>query len=236
MSIRTADTFSDISFAAWQYERFGVVSNSMLIVIVLHTVYALDFFFNEAWYLETMDITHDHMGMMLAWGDAVFLPSFYTIQAQYLAYHPVQLSTPAFIALLALGLGAYTAFRASNSQKVQVREAKGDTLVWGRPATTLRCDYRTADGKEHQALLLTCGWWSISRHANYTVDLIMAWAMCASCSGDGLVLLPWTYFIFQFVFLNHRIIRGEESCRNKYGEKWEEYCKIVPWRLIPGIY
>ena len=50
---------SDISYAAYQYETQGQLSNSMLIVIALHSLYVLDFFANEDWYLRTIDIAHD---------------------------------------------------------------------------------------------------------------------------------------------------------------------------------
>lgn len=40
----------------------------------------LDFFWNEAWYLKTIDICHDHFGWYLGWGDCVWLPYLYTLQ------------------------------------------------------------------------------------------------------------------------------------------------------------
>lgn len=45
-------------------------------------LYILDFFFNEDWYLKTIDIAHDHYGWYLAWGDAVWLPWMYTLQVR----------------------------------------------------------------------------------------------------------------------------------------------------------
>lgn len=43
-------------------------------------IYVLDFFWNEAWYLKTIDICHDHFGWYLGWGDCVWLPYLYTLQ------------------------------------------------------------------------------------------------------------------------------------------------------------
>ena len=34
----------------------------------------------------------------------------------------------------------------------------------------------------------------------------------------------------------HRIFRDEEKCRKKYKSYYAEYCKKVPYRLIPGIF
>ncbi|KAG8522560.1 7-dehydrocholesterol reductase, partial [Galemys pyrenaicus] len=47
---------------------------------VLQAIYVLDFFWNEAWYLKTIDICHDHFGWYLGWGDCVWLPYLYTLQ------------------------------------------------------------------------------------------------------------------------------------------------------------
>jgi hypothetical protein len=60
---------------AYQYQTFGYVTKSMLLVSFFHFLYVLDFFYNEDWYLRTIDITHDHFGFTLAWGDTAFLPN-----------------------------------------------------------------------------------------------------------------------------------------------------------------
>jgi 7-dehydrocholesterol reductase len=67
-------TLINFSFAAAQYKEIGYVTNSMLLLNWLHLVYVLDFFYNEDWYLRTIDIAHDHFGFYLAWGDSVWLP------------------------------------------------------------------------------------------------------------------------------------------------------------------
>ena len=56
---RKLKSCSDISFAAYQSEVHGHISNSMLVAIALHSLYILDFFANEDWYLRTIDNTHD---------------------------------------------------------------------------------------------------------------------------------------------------------------------------------
>jgi len=45
----------------------------------------LDFFWNEAWYLKTIDICHDHFGWYLGWGDCVWLPYLYTLQVKHIS-------------------------------------------------------------------------------------------------------------------------------------------------------
>ena len=72
----------NMSYAWKQYELYGFVTNSMILVNVLQAIYILDFFWNEAWYLNTIDMHHDHFGFMLGWGDTVWLPFMYTLQVQ----------------------------------------------------------------------------------------------------------------------------------------------------------
>ncbi|KAH8797621.1 ergosterol biosynthesis ERG4/ERG24 [Xylogone sp. PMI_703] len=227
-------TLIDLSFAAWQYEKLGFVTNSMVIVNILHAIYVVDFFINEDWYLRTIDICHDHFGFYLGWSSVTWLPAMYTIQAQYLVYNPVSLSPFAAACILATGLGGYFIFRSVNHEKDLVRRTKGECLIGGRPAGVLKCTYRTADGKQHQSLLLYTGWWGLSRHANYLGDLILSYSMCAACGFDN--LLPHFYAIFMTILLLHRCKRTEQSCAAKYGGVWDTYCQKVKWILIPGVY
>ena len=225
---------SDLSWAAYQYQTLGYVTYSMIVLNILHMVYVLDFFYNESWYTRTIDITHDHLGFMLAWGDTTFLPALYTLQAQYLAYYPVHFTGTEAAGILTLGLLGYIIFRTSNAQRDEFRAKHGELNIWGSPASYMKCSYQTLDGKLHYSLLLTSGWWGFSRHSNYLGDLILSFAVCAVCGFDN--VLPWAYFIFMFTFLQHRMRRDERRCLNKYGEQWHKYCEVVPYRLLPYIY
>lgn len=52
--------------------------------------------------LTTMDIIHDGFGFMLAFGDLAWVPFTYSLQAQFLLYHPQPLGWPlaSFICLI----------------------------------------------------------------------------------------------------------------------------------------
>lgn len=41
-----------------------------------------------------MDITHEGFGFMLAFGDLAWVPFTYSLQAQFLLYHPQSLELP----------------------------------------------------------------------------------------------------------------------------------------------
>ncbi|KAK5003176.1 c-5 sterol desaturase [Elasticomyces elasticus] len=106
--------------------------------------------------------------------------------------------------------------------------------------------------------LLTTGWWGQARHINYLGDWLMSWAYCLPTGVAGYIIrrsiitgqktvtqgeargwgIPITYFFMLYfaVLLIHRERRDEEKCKKKYGKDWEEYCRIVKWRILPGVY
>lgn len=44
---------------------------------------------------------------------------------------------------------------------------------------------------------------------------------------------PWFYPVFFCGMIAHRAARDIRRCRNKYGETWTEYEKLVPYLFIP---
>ncbi|PYN29230.1 MAG: hypothetical protein DMD76_01650, partial [Candidatus Rokuibacteriota bacterium] len=175
----------DLSLAAAQYERHGTVTTAMLLVNAFQFLYVADYFFHEEAILTTWDIKHEKFGWMLAWGDLVWVPFTYTIQAYYLVDHTHALSPAATAGLVALNMAGYAIFRASNIQKHRFRRDP-TRPVWGRPPEYIR----TAVG----SLLLTSGWWGIARHLNYLGDLAMALAWCLPTGLEH--PLPYFYFAY----------------------------------------
>ncbi|XP_071964912.1 7-dehydrocholesterol reductase-like [Antedon mediterranea] len=224
----------NISYAWKQYEVHGFVTNSMILVNVLHGLYVIDFFWNEAWYLRTIDIQHDHFGFYLCWGIFVWLPWTYTLQGFYLVHHPTLLSTPVFFGVLLLGIVSYSIFRAVNHQKDLFRRTNGNCKIWGKSPEFIECDYYSGDGKKRRSRLLLSGWWGVARHMNYTGDLFQSLAFCLATGVSH--ILPYFYFTFISILLFCRCYRDEDSCKLKYGKNWDKYCNRVPYRLVPGVY
>ena len=230
-------TLINLSFAAKQYETFGFVSNSMILLNILHAIYVLDFFYNEDWYLRTMDIAHDHFGFYLAWGDLVWLPFMYTIQSFYLSVHPVHLPVWALLAVTFLAFGGYAIFRSVNHQKNIFRMAlkeKRTIKIWGRPAEYIPAKFTTTFGLEKESPLLCSGWWGVSRHFNYVGDLMGSLSYCLTCGFAH--FLPYFYIWYMAILLVHRTYRDDIRCRQKYGEYWEEYCRRVPYKILPYVF
>ncbi|MBA2726573.1 MAG: hypothetical protein H0U49_00165 [Parachlamydiaceae bacterium] len=227
-------TLINLSFAAAQYQIHGTLTNSMLIVNFLQGLYVVYFFWKESWYLNTIDIHHDHFGSMLAWGDMVFLPYMYTLQCLYLVFNPIELSFSYAIFVLSLGLLGFWIFLSANNQKDRFRNTNGHAKILNKSPKFIRCQYTTKDGEHRESKLLLSGWWGVARHANYTGDLLLSLAYSLACGFTH--FFPYFYFFFLLILLINRCMRDEYRCSNKYGEYWKQYCEQVPYRLIPRIW
>ena len=78
----------DLGMLQKQYEKHGYVSTSMALVCMFQFVYILDALCFETAILSTMDIVYDGFGFMLAFGDLVWVPFTYSLQARYLVDRP----------------------------------------------------------------------------------------------------------------------------------------------------
>lgn len=213
-----------MALAEMKQQGLDAPSYSMLLVNLFQLLYVVDGLWNEEAILTTMDLMHDGFGFMLAFGDLVWVPFTYTLQAYYLVRHPVPLSPPAAAAIIALKLVGFYIFRKSNSEKNAFRRNPSD------PKLSHLQSIPTATGKS----LLVSGWWGVVRHPNYLGDLLMALAWSLPCGFSH--LLPWYYMIYFVILLVHRDARDMSECRRKYGSVWDEYCRTVPYRIIPGVY
>ncbi|MGH0141538.1 UNVERIFIED_CONTAM: hypothetical protein FKN15_013230 [Acipenser sinensis] len=174
--------------------------------------------------LTTMDIVHDGFGFMLAFGDLVWVPFTYSLQAFYLVNHPNEVSWPFAAAIITLNFIGYIVFRKANSQKNAFRRNPYD------PKVAHLMTIPTATGKS----LLVSGMWGFVRHPNYLGDIIMALAWSLPCGFSH--ILPYFYVIYFTCLLIHREARDEHQCLKKYGSAWDEYCRQVRYRIFPGVY
>ena len=213
------------SLAATQYRLHGRVTTPMILVNAFQFLYVADYFFHEEAIVTTWDIKHERFGWMLCWGDLVWVPFTYTVQAYYLVTHTHDLPAIATIGIVALNMAGYGLFRSANIQKHRFRRDPGRP-VWGRPPAYIQ----TTNG----ALLLTSGWWGVARHLNYFGDLLMGLAWCLPTGFQH--PLPYFYIVYFLILLVHRERRDHRMCLAKYGRDWEAYCQRVRWRIVPGLY
>jgi protein-S-isoprenylcysteine O-methyltransferase Ste14 len=244
------------AFMAKQYRTFGFVTDSIIFITVVQALYVLDGQFMEPAILTTIDITTDGFGLMLSFGDLVWVPFIYSQQTRYLSVHPQFLGSLGLAAVGALLAAGFAIFRLSNSQKNAFRTDPNDPSV---------AHLKYIETKAGTRLLIS-GWWGVARHINYLGDWLQAWPYClpTGLAGytilsagtmaqgavnmlDGREVVPgeargwgaiFTYFylVYFAVLLIHRDRRDDEKCSRKYGEDWEKYKKIVRWRIVPYVY
>eukprot|EP00741_Cyanophora_paradoxa_P003481 tig00000711_g3381.t1 len=210
------------SIASKQYALHGELSNAMILYQCFTFLYTLDYFFFEPYMTSTWDIIAEHFGLMLIWGDIVFIPFVFSIQGWYLVDPAAgRLSGPQMAAMAGLFATGYVIFRGCNSQKHRFKHSPQASFFGIKP--------RLVGGK-----LLASGFWGVARHMNYTGDVILAVSYSVPCRLQSWV--PYVYPMYLFTLLIHRNWRDEKRCKEKYGKVWDQYCKEVPYIMFPGIY
>mmetsp|Transcript_38076 Transcript_38076/g.151154 ORF Transcript_38076/g.151154 Transcript_38076/m.151154 type:complete len:441 (-) Transcript_38076:239-1561(-) len=226
-----------LCFAAKQRELYGEISNSMWLSVALQLIYCAKFFYWERGYMGTTDIMHDRGGYYICWGCLCYLPSTYTVHTLFLTKYPYNYSAPVAALIFIAGVLCIFVNYWADYQRMKVRETDGDCKIWGKKAEIIRAEYtETRDGKREKkkSILLCSGFWGVTRHFHYVPE-ILASVFWACPIGHGLIL-PYFYVIFLTLLLFHRAGRDDRKCSGKYGSYWTEYCKKVPYRIIPYVY
>ena len=220
-------------FALKSYELHGFV-DSMWVSCILQMIYITKFFWWESGYMGTIDIMMDRAGYTICWGCLAFIPSMYTSVSYYLVTHPVVLGPRLSALILALGILAIAVNYWADYQKQYVRKTKAQGTIWGKKPKVIRAKYQLVTGEVRESLLLVSGFWGVSRHFHYIPEITLAfmWTVPALFTHA----LPYSYVIFLTILLSHRSIRDEGKCQKKYQAHWDEYCKRVPYRIIPYVF
>ena len=173
---------------------------------------------------------------MIAWGCITFVPSLYTVHSMYLVKNSPRTNFEFLIngIILIIGLMAIAGNYWTDYQRQLVRETDGKCLIWGEAPALIRAKYHDDKGNEKNSILLASGFWAVARHFNYVFELIVAFTFCAPALFQNII--PYVYFIFLTILLVHRAIRDEDKCSKKYGRYWQQYTKLVPYKMIPGIF
>lgn len=223
-----------LSYAAAQQNLFGHISDSMLVAVALQLIYVGKFFLWEGGYLRSLDIMHDRAGFMICWGCLVWLPCIYTSPTLYLVEHPNHLGMLQASLIFLAGASCIIINYLADRQRQKVREKQGQCLVWRRTPRLIQTTYITQDGQTNQSLLLASGWWGISRHFHYVPEILGAffWSLPALFGN----FLPYFYVSFLTILLLDRAFRHDKRCQDKYGKSWNEYCEIVPYKIIPYVF
>ena len=221
-----------ICYALKQYDLDGYLSSSMFASVVIQTVYIFKFFWWETGYFCSMDIQHDRAGYYICWGCLVWVPSMYTIHTYTMVKDHIELSLPVTLLYIAGGILSIWINYDSDRQRQEFRASGGRLKIWGKAPEFIRAKYRTEAGPK-ESLLLLSGWWGLSRHFHYIPEIAAATFWCTPCLFTSIV--PWFYPVYLTILLFDRAWRDDARCRAKYQSYWDEYCEVVPYKVIPGI-
>ena len=222
-----------LSYAAKQHELYGL-SNSMMVAIALQLIYITKFFIWETGYLASLDIMHDRAGYYICWGCMVWVPCIYTSPTMYLVNHPNHLNTWLAVVIFSCGTLCILINYFADRQRQLVRRSEGDCKIWGKKPQLTVASYKTESGAIKQNLLLSSGWWGITRHFHYLPEIAGAffWSVPALFTNFS----PYFYVCFLTILLLDRASRDDLRCAQKYGEYWQTYCNKVPYKIIPFVF
>jgi len=224
----------NVCYIIAQYEKYGYVADSMWIGAILQTVYVAKFFWWETGYWGSMDIMHDRAGYYLCWGCLVWVPCIYTSPGLYLVGHPVTLGTVKAAAIAISGVACVWINYDADRQRQEFRQTNGKSKVWGKAPVMIKASYTTGAGEKKTSLLLCSGWWRVARHFHYLPEIMSSFFWTAPCTFTH--ALPYFYVVYLTILLADRAGRHDERCQAKYGKHWDQYCKLVPYKMLPYIY
>lgn len=212
--------------AMWrEYLNLGTISAPLALYALLMTWFTLEYEYYDYVHLYTYDFIDENVGFKLCWGCLCFYPFFYCIGVFPLVSSANAMTVVPYVSLLpCLLLYTFGAFltRGANLQKYYFKLDPRKAFCGITPRSL-------GDGK-----LLVNGWWGASRHVNYLGEILQAMGI-ASIAGNSSVL-PWLYPLYYVGLLVARERDDELRCARKYGKLWKEYCRAVPYRIVPYLY
>ena len=215
-----------------------------------------EYMFFEHVHVFTYDIFRERTGMKLAWGCFCFYPFFYLVGIWPLVAGrgggggSTDLGVPGAAACAAVFFAGWVLTRGANLQKYYWRHGQvgQQQQQAGQRQTNKKTDevaaapsaflgfFRNTTVPGSGGRLLCGGFWGVARHVNYLGEILQ---------GVGLALpgflttgswLPWLYPLYYAMLFFGRERDDHGSCEKKYGKAWAAYCKIVPYRIVPGVY
>jgi len=193
----------------------------------LFTFFVAEYLNFERVHLYTYDLFAERVGFKLGWGCLVFYPFFYCVGLWSVAERPnPHTPLPLLVACGLLFFSGWALSRGANLQKFLFK-IEPRAKLFG----VIAPEVVAGGGKQ----LLCSGFWGLARHINYLGEILMALGLTLSL-GYLADLVPWLYPVYYVVLLFPRERDDDRRCAEKYGALWQEYCRRVPRRIVPGLY
>ena len=93
---------------------------------------------------------------------------------------------------------------------------------------------RFKDEPRNRGRLCTTGLWGVVRHPNFAMNVVYGAAYGFAAAGPLFAVLPVAMYLGNFI--TNAIPPKEVYMKEKYGEQWEKYRRVVRWKLCPGVY
>ncbi|CAN8104575.1 unnamed protein product [Discula destructiva] len=215
-----------LSFTAAHYRSHPQDPNPGVgLAAFLLSWFVVEYLWFEHVHLFTYDLFAERLGFKLAWGCLCFYPFFYPIGI----LAAVALPNPgrgAWYHTFAAGVyfGGWALSRLANLQKFRFK----------RNGAAAGLVIKSVDGRQ---TLFCGGLWGAARHVNYVGEIVEAVGIALAVGHPPTAtMLPWAYPLYYVLLLTARERDDDARCREKYGELWEDYCRRVPYRLLPYVY
>mmetsp|Transcript_38593 Transcript_38593/g.82341 ORF Transcript_38593/g.82341 Transcript_38593/m.82341 type:complete len:540 (-) Transcript_38593:53-1672(-) len=245
INCRFSMTFWQLAGFSFCYRSYVLHGNVMdwglFFAALSQYLYLVKFFFWEMGYMRSIDIIVDRAGYEIQWGCLVWVPAVYTFHSRFTVQNTSGLSFPTALAMFALSMAGVLLNYAADRERDVFRSSNGRCLVWGAEPRYITAKYTIVDretGKASQktSLLLASGFWGMARHFQYFFELTAAYSWCILANPVKNGVLVMFYAVFLTFLLVDRAKRDTEKCRLKYGKYYEEYCDLVPYKIVPGIF
>jgi len=229
------------SYAYRSYTLHGQIDWGLFFSALSQYLYLFKFFWWEMGYMRSIDIIVDRAGFEIQWGCLVWVPAVYTLHSRFLVLNPSHLDFSVALALFVLSLAGVVLNYAADRERDIFRATNGKALVWGKEPQFITAEYTIVDHKTGEetkktSLLLASGFWGVARHFQYLFELIAAWSWCFLANPLVNGVLPLFYAAFLTYLLIDRAKRDSTKCLLKYGKYYEDYCELVPYKILPGVY
>lgn len=219
-----------------QRERDGHFLNATIAYTWMFTHFLVEYLYFEQVHLYTYDLFAEKMGFKLFWGCTVFYPFFYAIGTRSLLYHSLadesahgyrDLTRFEVSALLLCFYAGWVLTRGPNLQKFYFKTDPTQRKVFAG-----LLEQRTIKDSR----ILCSGFWGLSRHINYFGETVQSIAISIPPWFVSGSLLPFLYPLYYVLLFTARQLDDDRICLEKYGEKWEQYMSVVPYRIIPFVW
>jgi delta14-sterol reductase len=217
-----------LSFAAHQGQvNGGVAAPGVMLYAALFSFFVVDYLWFEQVHLYTYDFVAERVGFKLGWGCLAFYPFFYPVGLWSAARFPDP-GASRWLLVLAAGVfcGGWVLSRGANLQKFTFKTQPARRFLG-------LFEPKAIASGEHR--LLYGGFWGLARHINYLGEVGMAVGLTLAL-GRPLDPWPWLYPLYYLALLVPRQVDDDRRCKAKYGPLWDQYCRLVPYRIIPGVY